>query len=279
MTVEPAPAGPAPAASAPASPAAPVPPTTEQTPAPSAAAPAPEQKTTDTGEAPADQEGQGSDADEIKAKKRSARQRIAELTAQKYALQAELDSARSEAARLRKPLEVPRDRELTFEEQDAYRLREAVRAERADEMEAEARRKEAAALEAQREMFAKRVEEASDRIPDLRERVSDPMLPISPYAVELIAESERGAELAYWLATNRSEAVRIYDLPPLKQAAELARIEARLQAAPQVRKVTQAPQPPPTVGGGNAQPGPKPPSEMSMAEYNAWYRERNKARR
>jgi chromosome segregation ATPase len=275
MTTEATPAGATPAES---TPALPVPPasTIEGNPAPSAAAPA-EQVKTEPGEAPAENEGQGNDAEEIKAKKRSARQRIAELTAQKYALQAELDSQRQEISRLRKPLEIPRDRDLTLDEQDALRVREAVRQERADELESETRRKEAQAMAAQAAMFEKRIEEVADRIPDIRDKLSDPTLPISPYAAEFLSESERGAEVAYWLATNRNEAARINGLHPLKQAAELARIESRLQAAPQVRKTSQAPNPPPMVGGG-VSPGPKDPANMSQAEYNEWYRKRGKGR-
>ncbi len=267
------PAGPAPAASDPASAPASLPDEKQAAiPAPSAADPAQQQQKTEPGEPQAEPDNEGQQGEEeIKQRRRSARQRIAELTAQKYAHQAEIAHLRAELKRLRTPVQPADIDALPLEQQDALRVRQAVREERADEIETEMARKAAAAAQAQFEMLQTKVEAVADRIPDIREKVFDPTLPVSDAAAELIAESDKGAELMYWLATHRGEAERIYHLPPIRQAAELARIEARLQAAPQVRRTSRAPNPVPTVGGGMA-PVSKDPAAMTQAEYEAWRR-------
>lgn len=279
MTETATPAGETPAASAPASTPAPAQPTTEQkTPAPSAAEPA-EQVQTEPGQPSADtqDEGQGEDQEKSKPKHRW-QDRVDRLTAQKHALTAENEALKAELDRLRKPIQAPIDRELSFEEQEALRLRQVVREERADEIEAEIRLRESRAADVRGQMLKEKVEAAAERIPDISEKVFDPTLPITPFAAEFISESDKGAEVAYYLASNRNEASRIAGLPVTQQAVELARLEARLNAAPQVRKVSQAPTPPPMVGGGQTAPLEKLPSEMSMAEYTEWYRKRNQRR-
>src|SRR5690606_36348849 len=67
----------------------------------------------------------------------------------------------------------------------------------------------------------------------------------SQETADFIATSDKGAEVAYFLTQNPSEAARLASLHSYHQGIELARIESRLTAAPQVRKQTAAPPPPP----------------------------------
>lgn len=75
----------------------------------------------------------------------------------------------------------------------------------------------------------------------------------SPSMLEYITGSEKGPEVAYYLAQHLDEAKAIEALPPLRQGIALDRIEQTFAAAPVVsteapaRQVTQAPQPPATV--------------------------------
>lgn len=75
----------------------------------------------------------------------------------------------------------------------------------------------------------------------------------SPSMLEFITGSERGPEVAYYLAQHLDEAKTIESLPPLRQGIALDRIEQKVAATPAVsteapaRQVTQAPQPPATV--------------------------------
>lgn len=273
MTDETTPAGAPPADSTSASPA-PAQPPNEQTPAPSAAAPA-EQAKTEPGTPAAEQTEAGQGEEEQSKPKSRWQERVDRLTAQKHALNAENEALKGELERLRKPIQVPSDRDLSFEEQEALRLRQVVREERADQLESELRQRQTREADLVLKAINEKVQAVADRIPDITEKVFDPTLPVSPFAAEFIAESEKGAEVAYYLASNRAEAARIAAMPVTRQALELARLEARLNAAPQVRKMSAAPNPPPTVGGG-VSPGPKDPSTMSMSEYAEWYRKRSK---
>lgn len=272
MTTEETTAGAAPAESAVAS-------QETTTPASSAAEPAPAQEKTEPSQPAAETQEAGQGEQEEKARPKSrVQERISQLTAQKYALLAENEALRRELERLRQPLASPNDPNLSLEEQEALRLRQVVREERADELEAEIKRRELQAAQIRAQMLNEKIDAAAERIPDLRQKIFDPSLPISTFAVDFIAESDRGAEVAYYLASNPAEARRIYALPATQQAIELARIEARIQVGSQVRKVSQAPPPPPTVGGGSS-PGPKDPADMTQEEYNEWYRQRMKGRR
>lgn len=105
-----------------------------------------------------------------------------------------------------------------------------------------------------------------------------------------IFESEFGPDISYHLATNRDELARIAKLSPVRQAAEIGKIEARFQkeadadddgeddapvkavaerAAPAKPRVTQAPPPARPLkgkaGGEDAMPDPK-----DFAAYERW---------
>lgn len=80
-----------------------------------------------------------------------------------------------------------------------------------------------------------------------------------------IVESEKGPETLYYLATHADEAARIAKLSPLRQVAELGKLEDRLT---KVVKASNAPPPIKPVGSGRA--GNSDPSRMSDSEYKAW---------
>jgi len=70
--------------------------------------------------------------------------------------------------------------------------------------------------------------------------------PISDSVADVIRESEHGPAVAYWLGKNPAEAQRISGLSPRRQAVEIGRIEARLEAAksaPKPNTVSKAPEP------------------------------------
>lgn len=117
--------------------------------------------------------------------------------------------------------------------------------------------------------FEERVTKVRDRLPDYDLYVGDPNLTITPLMAAVIRESEVGPEVAYYLGKNRSEAQRIADLPPHRQAAELGRLEAKLSAPPPPSNKPIPPAPPQTVSGLAAGLS-KAPEEMNMDEYKAW---------
>lgn len=210
-------------------------------------------------------------------KKKPASGRIAELFAQKRQAEARAIASEAEARVLREQTErllhQLRSGELSPEDADRVRVREAVRAERADQLEAEARREAQAAMSRQREAFYEKVNAVRDRMPDFDEVFGNVNRDLPPGMAEVIAESEYGPQIAYHLGKNPAEWERIASLPPHRQGLELARIESKVSVP--IRKVSNAPPPPPRLGGGST-PGAKDPSSMSDAEYSAWYRARQK---
>jgi hypothetical protein len=205
-------------------------------------------------------------------KKRDFKQRFNEVYGKWKTADAGWAAATEKAARYKAEIErlraAPTD-QMTFEEQETARLRSTIKEESLEQANAEAVQHAKHRQEAQRELFREKIEAVRERIPDIYEAFAASPVEVSDVAVEFLADSDRGAELAYWLAKNPVRAREIMNLPPHRQGVELARQEARLAAAPQARKISQAPAPVPTIGG-SAAPVEKAPSEMSMSEYMAW---------
>lgn len=199
-----------------------------------------------------------------------ASERIDELYGRMKVALRERDAAIAEVQRLRQPVADPAQwDQMSYEEQQAAQVRQAVRHERAEEV---ARAAEIRAQEADRvrqDMFVQRLESVREAIPDIDKALADPSLPVSPIGARLITESDVGPQVAYWLSQNRQEAARIASLDPYSQAFEMGRIEQRITAAPVARKVSNAPAPVPKVGGGSGA-GAKDPASMSMSEYIEW---------
>lgn len=77
---------------------------------------------------------------------------------------------------------------------------------------------------------------------------------VTPLMAQAIKGSEHGPEIAYYLAKNRSESIRIHDLDPVAQVREIGRIEANLSAARPARKTSSAPEPIKPVGSRSSSP-------------------------
>lgn len=248
-----------------AAPQVPASPTPEQAPAPEKAASEvvpPSEETPDTPEKP----------------KVPFKERFGQVYAQKKQAEADAYMARQEAHQLRAELARMRQQpleQLPYEQQDALRVREAVKEERLAEKESEVARRQVHAEQARTSAFMAKVEEARDRMPDLVEVFSK--VPVSEIAAEMIADSDKAAEIAYYLGKNPDQAHYIATLAPHHQGAEIARIEAKVSQAPTVRKTSKAP-PPVSHVGGQSSPGVKDPASMSEAEYSAWYRQRKSRR-
>jgi len=222
----------------------------------------------------AENEGQPDGKEDAgKRNKKTASEFINELKAQRNAATARAAAAEAELARLRKPLPPPPPT-ASQDEVDRYNVKAAVRESRAEEVAQAAEIAKQEAASKRFETFNAKAEAASERMPGLVDKFL--ALPVvSEEIAEFVSESEKGAEVAFYFTANPGEADRISRLPGYQQGIELARIEGRLQAAPQVRKASAAPPPPPAMPGAPSAAG-KAPEDMSPAEYSAWYRERQK---
>jgi hypothetical protein len=116
----------------------------------------------------------------------------------------------------------------------------------------EAREKERArALDDQ---FAVRHQEFAQKTPDYMVTISNPALTfMHGEFLGVIKASEKGPELAYYIAKNPQLVARLASKSVPQRLAELGRIEAELSRPPPPPKVTTAPAPPTPIGGGPAQ--------------------------
>ena len=126
-----------------------------------------------------------------------------------------------------------------FESPEAYA--EAMAYQKAEELIAkrEAAKQQSAVLES----YQEREEQARDKYDDYEQVAYNPKLPITNVMAETIQSSDIGPELAYYLGSNPKEADRISRMTRLGQAKEIGKIEAKLAAAPPIKKTTSAPAP------------------------------------
>lgn len=210
--------------------------------------------------------------------KKPASERISELYAKTKDAERRAQAAESEAYRLREQLRAPSKAAADdFSAQDTERVMRAVKSERFEQTVQEMDSAKQAARAAQADMFHAKVDAARERMPDLDAALGTFLkMPLSDAACQIIAESDKAAELAYYLSKNPVQAERLNTLPPHLQGAELARMEARVSSA--AKKTSTAPPPVPTIGGTNSPAGRKDPSEMSMEEYADFYKGRSAKR-
>lgn len=102
--------------------------------------------------------------------------------------------------------------------------------------------------------------------------------PITESMAQLVIESDQSAELAYHLGKNPEIAAKIAQLPPLAQAREMGRLEAKLAEKPRPSTVSSAPPPAPRLeNAGNPGSFSKPDAPESDKLSDAeWTRLRNK---
>jgi hypothetical protein len=103
------------------------------------------------------------------------------------------------------------------------------------------------------EAYHDREEQARDKYQDFEQVAYNPKLPITTVMADTIRASDVGPEVAYYLGTNVKETERIARLPPILQAKEIGKIEAKLADNPPVKRSTSAPAPitPVTARSGN----------------------------
>ena len=126
-----------------------------------------------------------------------------------------------------------------FESPEAYAEALAVR--KAEELLAarEQQKQQAAILES----YHEKEEEIRAKYDDFEQVAYNPQLRITDVMAQTIQASDIGPELAYHLGSNPKEADRISRLPPILQAKEIGKIEAKLASDPPVPKTTSAPTP------------------------------------
>lgn len=125
-----------------------------------------------------------------------------------------------------------------------------------------------------------KLQDGYQRYPDFEEVAFDRTAThITPMIVDILAECENPADVAYYLAKNRVEGVAISRMTPIRAAREIAKIEAKITGSPPpppppptTKKRTDAPPPINPIGSGAASGVTKDPDKMSQREYEEWRR-------
>lgn len=214
--------------------------------------------------------------------RRTAQERISDLTRK-------FRESEREAERLRKRLEKVESQQVgkapkpeEFDDEDDY-----LKAERAHQMREEVARIERERIaeeiaETQRnahlsavEAYQARANDFAARVPDFNSKMQGANVPIAPALEAAIMRSEIGPMIAYHLASNQEEAVRLSQLPPHEAMIAFGKLEARLEAQggpakPKVKTTSAPPPPRPVKGTATAS------VDMSKLSIEEWMAERNK---
>lgn len=228
-----------------------------------------------SGESDAAQEN--TDQDQSQKRSKPPSQRISELTRnwRTEERRAESEKARADALakevqRLSRPL--PQRHDMTDDERAAHSARQGARDEMREKAEEDVKAATHAAERAETERKATRQETFEEKVRPHLERMPGVLdkfyatRGITELMADFIVESDKTAEIAQFLATNQSEALRIGKLPAVRQAIELTRIEARLSSPDIVRRVSQAPAPAETRLKGGSSPAPFDPYKSGTGD-------------
>ena len=224
---------------------------------------------------------------EEKPKKGGVQKRIDELTRQRYEAEARAEQAEREAAELRQAqtknghnANRPTLEQYDYD-QDAYEAAMVSWAEdglkRQNEAATQAEKARAEQLEQikRNAEINRKMTEGVTKYPDFIEVVSSPDLPslqeINNTAFEAVINSDKMAEISYYLGKNPSEVYEFQNMPPISVMRRVIELESKLGTT---RKETTNAPPPPKSMNGNAdagiEPSPKKRAEMSMDEWLAW---------
>lgn len=223
------------------------------------------------------------------SKKQTAQERIDELTRARREAERRADDLqkRLEALEQRAPREVPPKEEtpepakseaegppkpddFEFGELDSAYIAAVVDYQTEKRWE-EFRQRDAAERQqaAVRAKFEQQITQGREKYPDFDEKVVQGAQagtwPLSATLGVLLVESEVGEDIAYELASNPSEAERVFRLPDVEQARYFGRLEAKFSAAraaatggnapAETPATTRAPQAPPPVTPGRGAGG------------------------
>lgn len=134
----------------------------------------------------------------------------------------------------------------------AYQVRQATKDEKqadADEAREDAKQSGTAAAQARNATYRIRAEEFAARVPDFDEKVGK--LNVSDAVADEIEASEKGPEIAYFLASNPSEGAKLAAATNATEVArEIGRLEGRI-SQPTSKRLTNAPDPVKPVATGS----------------------------
>ena len=145
------------------------------------------------------------------------------------------------------------------------------------EWDAERDRKDAErSFQERKESLRTKLQEGYQLYPDFEDVAFDRSAShITPMVVDILADCDHPADIAYYLAKNRVEGMKIARMRPLEAARAIAKLEDKIVSArnsesnpPPPKPTTKAP--PPIKPVGSAEKVSKDPNKMTMKEFEAW---------
>lgn len=194
------------------------------------------------------------------------------------AMKEERQAALSEAARLRAELDRLKSTSVDYsniedpDEALALRTAQKMREMSAETYDQQVKAQHKRANEAVVEAWSAIREDARERMPDFDQVVNDDT-PIHPSAAPFIVESEKAAEIAYYLGKNPDVARDLYvdfERNPAKALIRLGQIDAKV-SAPASKPVSSAPKPAPILSG-SASPPAFDPASAGVSDMQAMLR-------
>lgn len=199
---------------------------------------------------------------------------VNELTATKHNLRRQIETMQQKAAALQKQLQTPQNfDQLPYEQQQAHLVSHAIKQNRLDEVSQDAEELARESVAVIGAVYRTKIEAARERLQGIDQAAQYvSSLPLSLNACDVIAESDRAAEITHWMAqaTNQAEVSRILRLSPDRQAVEIARIEGRLSQPQPIRRISKAPAPVQTVSGNAGSTG----VDLNTADMETYMRVR-----
>ena len=196
--------------------------------------------------------------------------RIAKLTRQKYEQQAEINKLKSELETFRaQTAPTLQEPDISkYDNLDSY-VSAVVKYERELEKQtAQSQQAEQTQAQAVAQDWVAKVDKVRSVAPDFDAAFSNiASIEFAPMALEAVAEHPKGAEIAYMLGKDISEAYRIAALTPRQQLMAIGELAARTNV-PKPKMVSSAPAPVKPVQGGASNSSPP-------ADIDEWMKWRN----
>ena len=205
--------------------------------------------------------------------------RIAKLTRQKYEQQAEINKLKAELetfkAQTAPTLQEPDISQ--FEDLDSYVKAQVKYEKELEKQQTQSQQAQQTQAQAIAQDWVAKVDKVRSVAPDFDAVFNNvASIEFAPMALEAVAQHPKGAEIAYMLGKDISEAYRIAALPPSQQLMAIGELAARTNV-PKPKTVSTAPAPVKPVGSSSG--GKKSINEMSDKEYNEFRANQIKQRR
>lgn len=238
-------------------------------------------------ETPIEEETEQEEAEAEKPKKKSAVDRIKELTWEKHEARREADAIKAQFEALQRQIDSVNNNNIHQEqlyandapnpiyyehgELDVNYIRDATRYELEQELiikqKYQQEQTQYQSLAQKVETFIGKAKEVFDE-PTRGFEAFMQYPKISPEFAELITTNEVGVQIADHLGSNLAELDRISGLPPALQGYELAKLEQSIKSTPKQIRTTNAPAPIPTLAGRAKID--VDPTKMSTEEWMKW---------